>query len=181
MRPVGLERTLRRLEPSGWVAAARTFTTSLRTAGHEPGRLLVVGTPDHEPWHLTAHLDDTARYRGLPALRPVLARWHVPPGAPQHLAVGVDAVHRARRGTTVLVAAEADDDALLERLDDARRGGAVLLGLGAEGSALPELAHDWLPLPRAEGDALETASHVVTELAAGTDVRRRLRLPLPRR
>ena len=177
MQPHDLERTLRRLEPGGWLGAARRFASSLRTAGPEPGRLLVVGTPDEEPWHLTAHLDETARWRGVDALRPVLARWEVPEGAPPHLSVTVDAVHQARRGTTVLVAAPSSaDDRLLERLDDARRGGATLFALHAGSQPLEELVHEALALPDLGrlpvSQGLDTATHVVT-LADLQDKRRR--------
>lgn len=165
MQPIDLQRTLRRLEPGGWVATARRFATSLRSAGHEPGRLLVVGTPQDEPWHLTAHLDDAARWRGAEHLRPALVRWHVPAGAPAHLSIGVDAVHRASRGTTVLVAApSAADEALLERLDDARRGGATVLAVHPGGGRLDDVAHDALSLPTTlpPAEAFDTATHVVS-------------------
>lgn len=173
MEPHDLQRTLRRLEPGGWADAARRFATSLRGAGHEPGRLLVLGTPGNEPWHLTAHLADTARWRDLPALQPTLVRWQVPAGAPAHLSVGLDAVHAAARGTTVLVAASsAADERLLEHLDDARRGGATLFALHPGSGPLDELVHESLPLPRGVPalEGLETASHVV---AAVADVRPR--------
>lgn len=173
MEPHDLQRTLRRLEPGGWLDAARRFATSLRGAGHDPGRLLVLGTPEDEPWHLTAHLADAARWRSLPALRPTLVRWQVPAGAPAHLSVGLEAVHTADRGTTVLIASpSAADDRLLERLGDARRGGATLFALHPGAGPLDELVHESLPLPR-EMPALEgfeTAGHVLTTV---TDVRRR--------
>lgn len=174
MEPHDLQRTLRRLEPGGWLAAARGFAASLRGAGHEPGRLLVVGSAEDEPWHLTAHLADAARWRSLPSLQPTLVRRHVPVGAPPHLSVGLDAVHTAARGTTVLVAAPTapDDDRLLERLDDARRGGATLLALHDGSGPLDGLAHETLLLPQGlpPHEGFETASHVLT---ARTDVRRR--------
>ena len=175
MQPRDLQRTLRRLEPGGWLEAARRFASSLRTAGHDPGRLLVVGTPDDEPWHLTAHLDDAARWRGESALQPVLVRWHVPAGAPLHLSVGIDAVHQARRGTTVLVAAQGSSDPLLERLHDARRGGATVFALHGGSSDLDELAHASLASPqlsRLDATArFDTACHVVS--ASSGDLRPR--------
>lgn len=182
MEPHDLQRTLRRLEPGGWLDSARRFATSLRGAGHEPGRLLVVGTPEEEPWHLTAHLADAARWRSLPSLQPTLVRWQVPVGAPAHLSVTMDAVHTAGRGTTVLVASPtAADDRLLERLDDARRGGATLFALHPGAGPLDELAHESLPLPLPRVmpalAGFETASHVLT---TATDVRRRS-LPWRRR
>lgn len=173
MEPHDLQRTLRRLEPGGWLDAARRFAASLRGAGHDPGRLLVVGTPEDEPWHLTAHLADAARWRSLPSLQPTLVRWQVPVGAPAHLSVGLDAVHSAARGTTVLVAAPtAADDRLLERLHDARRGGATLFALHPGAGPLDELAHETLPLPRVMPalEGFEAAGHVLT---IGTELRRR--------
>ena len=175
MEPRDLQGTLRRLEPGGWLDSARRFAGALRGAGHAPGRLLVVGTPQDEPWHLTAHLADAARWRHLPALEPTLVRWQVPDGAPPHLSVGLDAVHRAGRGSTVLVAAptQADDDRLLERLADARRGGATLFALHPGAGPLDDLAHEALGLPQLlpAPAGFETASHVVTSLSG--DVRRR--------
>lgn len=165
MQPRDLDRTLRRLAPGGWLEAARGFASSLRTAGHEPGRLLVAGSPEEEPWHLAAHLGDTARWRGIPSLQPVLARWHVPEGAPPHLSVGIDAVHRAGRGTTVLIATPTDaGDRLLERVDDARRGGATVFALHPGHGRLDELAHESLALPDRSlvVERFETASHVLT-------------------
>lgn len=184
MQPLDLERTLRRLAAGGWLDSARSFGSSLRSAGHEPGRLLLVGTPEEEPWHLAAHLDDAARWRGIPSLQPVLARWHVPEGAPPHLAVGIDAVHRAARGTTVLVATSTDaDDRLLERLEDARRGGATLFALHPGAGPLDELAHESLALPDARlvVERFEAASHVVTTAGLDDDRRRRWRPRLPGR
>lgn len=160
MQPADLDVTLRRLEPSGWVGAARAFARSLRTAGHDPGRLLVVGTPEDEPWHLTAHLSDAARY-GATSLEPVLVRREVPPGAPPHLSVGLEAVHRAGRGSTLLVAAPGSADAeLLERIADARRHGATLFALHDRDRPLEELAHEALLLPDVGG--VDTATHVLT-------------------
>lgn len=166
MQPHDLQRTLRRLEPTGWPAAARRFAARLRGAGHEPGRLLVVGTPELEPWHLTAHLADAARWQRTPALDPVLVRWQVPEGAPPHLSVGLCALHRAGRGATVLVAAPAGaDERLLERLDDARSGGALLLALHDGAQPLEQLAHESLTLPGRGGSSpspdLDTATHLL--------------------
>lgn len=161
MEPVDLSGTLRRLEPSGWVTAARAFARSLRAAGQDPGRLLVVGTEEEEPWHLTAHLSDAARWGGLPGPPPALVRRHVPEGAPPHLSIGLDAVHRAGRGARVLIAAPtAADDLLLERLDDARRHGATLYALHDADRTLENLAHEALVIPEIGG--LDTATHVLT-------------------
>ena len=42
---------------AGLVEGARRLGAVLRRPAAERGGLLVVGTPEHEPWHLTAHLD----------------------------------------------------------------------------------------------------------------------------
>ena len=84
-RPGGGPRSL--LSTTPLVDGARRLAVALRRPGAGPGSLLLVGTPDHEPWHLTAHLDEEARYAGLPDLSPTLVRWQVPDGAPPHLAV----------------------------------------------------------------------------------------------
>jgi hypothetical protein len=90
----------------------------------------------------------------------------VPEGAPPHLAVGLDALRRDARGATVLVATPHDaDDDLLERLDDARRGGAQLLAVHPGAGPLEEMAHLSLTLPAptllTPADGFETAVHVV--------------------
>ncbi len=161
--PLGLERTLGRFAPDGWLSSARRFRESLRTAGHRPGRLLVVGTAQDEPWHLTAHLEQAARLQSDAALAPVLVRWKVPPGAPAHLSVGLDALHRSARGASVLVAAPTVDDRLLERLDDARRAGATLFALHEGSPALAALAHEALLLPAVgtPDEDWQTATHVL--------------------
>lgn len=163
MRAPDLPKVLKALEPTGWPDRARAFAASLRSGGHEPGRLLVVGTEQDEPWHLTAHLADAARWSKAPALEPVLVRHRVPEGARPHLAVDLSRLQEARQGTTVLVAApgRAGED-LLERLSDVRRGGGLLLALHEGDDELAGLAHEELSGPV----AFETASHVVTDAAA---------------
>lgn len=165
VRPPDLSRVRRALEPSGWLSAARSFAQGLRSAGHEPGRLLVVGTAEDEPWHLTAHLSDAARLSSTPALEPVLVRHVVPPGARPHLAVDLGALAQAGRGATVLVAAPGPaGEGLLERLADSRRGGAALFALHGGDADLAALATEQLvdpPVPVGP----DTVSHLVTELA----------------
>lgn len=178
MDPTRLTATVRRLEPGGWVGAARAFASRLRSAPHQPGRLLVVGTPDHEPWHLVAHLDELARWRQLPELAPVLVRRAVPVGAPAHLSVALDAVGAAGRGATVLVTGrEGADDALLDRLDTARSRGASLFTLGVSGPAA-ELATGALELPGLprtdESTRFEIASHLLPVFATASAPRTRL-------
>lgn len=140
-------RTL--LAQSGWLERARAFGRALRTSPRSPGGLLLVGTPTHEPWHLTAHLDEESRLSGLPALAPTLVRWSPPPDAPPHLRVGLSRLEAARRGETLfVVSAETAPVPLLERVDDARRAGATILALGSGADReLASLAHESLSVP----------------------------------
>jgi hypothetical protein len=136
------------LASTGWGDRTRRFGASLRDAGHHPGGLLLVGTPDEEPWHLTAHLDEEARWSGMPSLAPTLVRWQPPVGAPAHLAIGLERLEQAGKGETVFVVApDAPPAALLERVSDARHDGAVILTLDGGDRELEALAHDSLIVP----------------------------------
>jgi hypothetical protein len=136
------------LSSTGWGDRTRRFGKSLREAGHEPGGLLLVGTPDEEPWHLTAHLDEESRWSGMPSLAPTLVRWQPPAGAPAHLAVGLDRLEQAGKGETVFVVApDVPPASLLERVSDARHDGAVILTLDGGDRELQSLAHDALVVP----------------------------------
>jgi hypothetical protein len=114
--------------------------------------LLLVGTPAYEPWHLTAHLDDESRLSGIPELTPTLVRWSPPPGAPLHLAVGLERLEAARRGETLFVVTEETAPVpLLERVSDARRVGATILALDSGGDPeLEGLAHETLAVPASQ-------------------------------
>jgi hypothetical protein len=168
-----VDRLRAALAGSGWIERAVSLATGLRSAGHDPGGLLLVGTPDDEPWHLAAHLDDEARWAATPTLRPTLVRWAPPPGAPPHLAVDLSRLEHLGRGETLFVVAPAaPPDQLLERVADARRAGATVLALdGSEQPDLSELAHEALVVPPT-GPSLDVLGHLVSS-AAGTPVRRR--------
>ena len=173
-----------RLADNDWLTRIRVFGAALRTAGHTPGGLLVVGTPEHEPWHFAAHLDDAARFSDQPHLTPTLLRHHIPVGAPPHLAVDLKRLHTAARGHTVLVAAPtAARDDLLNRIADARQAGAVILTIEAGDADLQSVAHDTLTLTDQEllrcdtdlsvalGSAFDVAEHFVSLVAAESSIR----------
>jgi hypothetical protein len=150
------------LAGTGWVERTRSFGKALRTAPHQAGGLLVVGTPTEEPWHLTAHLDDEARYAGIPTLAPTLVRWSPPRGAPAHLAVGLDRLERAGRGETLFVVApDVAPDPLLERIANARRIGATIFAIEGEDdepTELAGLAHESLLVPMNPASRLSTTA-----------------------
>jgi hypothetical protein len=156
------------LAPTSWLQATTSFAASLRSSASRRSGLLLVGTADDEPWHLNAHLDDESRYAGLPELTPTLIRWAPPPGAPAHLAVGIDQLAaRSRDRTLLVVSQQAAPAELLYRVQDARRAGATIFALDSGDADLDELAHEALPVR--PGDApvsFDAAQHLVS-MAAG--------------
>jgi hypothetical protein len=155
------------LAPTGWLDRTRYFARALRASARTPQGLLVVGTPQDEPWHMTAHLADESRLAEIPELAPTLVRWSPPAGAPPHLRVGLDRLEAATRGETLLVISPAAAPSeLLERLDDARRIGATIMALDRGDPELDALAHEALAVP-AQTSALsfDAAQHLVSAAA----------------
>jgi hypothetical protein len=137
------------LATTGWVERSRDFARSLNKSGLTRGSLLLVGTPQEEPWHLAAHLDDEARFSGRLELSPTLVRWAPPGDAPPHLRVGLDRLETVGRSETLFVVApEVAPERLLERVADARRIGATILSIDDGDDELGDLAHDRLVVPR---------------------------------
>lgn len=153
-----------------WVDASDEFGSALRRAPRRPGDLLLAGPKDEEPWHLAAHLTDESQWADLPGLAPVLLRHDPPPGAPPHLAVGMERLESARRGEALLVVAQQDPaDLLLERIGDARKRGARILTLDQSADQLRGLAHETLTVPQEPGPLnFDTAQHLVSLAAATT-------------
>ncbi|MER6186044.1 hypothetical protein [Streptomyces sp. NPDC001652] len=159
-----------------WLGATRKFAGVLRgSVVSHGGGLLLVGTPEYEPWHLAAHLVDEAAWSGTPELAPTLVRHEAQPSDPAHLAVGLGRLAAARRGETLLVVSPAVPDApLLERVHDARRAGATVLALGPDDGDLGAMAHESLAVPNNPDLDLDTVQHLVSA-AAGENS-----LPTPR-
>lgn len=155
------------LGPGGWMAETREFALALRASARTPGGLLLVGTPEEEPWHLTAHLDEESRLAALPELAPTLVRWRPPPGAPAHLAVGLERLEAARRGETLFVVSPvAAPVPLLERVDDARSAGATILALDQGDPDLDGLAHESLIVAAGRAPvSFDAAQHLVSAAA----------------
>ncbi|MFH9015112.1 hypothetical protein ACH4C6_27510 [Streptomyces sp. NPDC017943] len=159
-----------------WLGATRRFAGALRgSVVSHGGGLLLVGTPEYEPWHLAAHLVDEAAWSGTPELAPTLVRHDARPSDPAHLAVGLGRLEAVRRGETLLVVTPgAPAAALLERVFDARRAGATILALGQGGDELPSMSHEVLAVPDGAELDLDTVQHLVSA-AAGENA-----LPAPR-
>ncbi len=157
------------LGASGWLEQTQEFAHALRVSARTPGGLLLIGTPDDEPWHLTAHLGDESRLAGIPELLPTLVRWSPPPDAPGHLRVGLARLEAARRGETLLVvSAAAAPTPLLERVDDARRTGATILALDHDDPELERLAHESLIVSAAPAPvSFDAAQHLFSSAAGG--------------
>jgi hypothetical protein len=152
------------LAPTGWLERTRDFARGLRRYTRSPGGLLLVGTPDDEPWHLTAHLDEESRLAGIPELMPTLVRWQVPTGAPAHLRVGLERLEAARRGETLFVITPSTAPVpLLERVGDARKSGATIFALDQGDSELDSLAHETLRIrPRLDPVSFGAVQHLVS-------------------
>ena len=159
-----------------WWGATRRFGGVLRgSVVSHGGGLLLVGTPEYEPWHLAAHLVDEAAWSGTPELAPTLVRHHARPSDPAHLSVGPGRLAAARRGETLLVVSPTGPDApLLEHVHDARRAGATILALGPGEGELPAMAHESLAVPEGTDLDLDTVQHLVSA-AAGENA-----VPAPR-
>lgn len=154
-----------------WLGATRHFAGTLRgSVVSHGGGLLLVGTPEYEPWHLAAHLADEAAWSGTPELAPTLVRHAARPSDPAHLAVGLGRLEAARRGETLLVVAPGETAGeaaapLLGRVCDARRAGATVLSLGPGEGELPAMAHEILPVPDGSELDLDTVQHLVSAAA----------------
>jgi hypothetical protein len=132
---------------TGTELAGRTtsFAHSLRRFTTRVGGLLLVGPPEDEPWHLTAHLDDELHRAGVEDVRPSLVRWSPPPDAPPHLAIGLDRLRDSGRGESLLVVAEeTPPDVLLERIHDVRRRGTTIFSIDNGNKDLADLSHESL-------------------------------------
>ncbi|HEY7489305.1 MAG TPA: hypothetical protein VH912_33010 [Streptosporangiaceae bacterium] len=162
------------LSSTGWLDRTRDFARRIRVSTRDQGGLMLVGTPDDEPWHLAAHLDEESRWGDIPELSPTLVRWAPPADAPPHLRVGLDRLAAARRGETlVVVSEEAAPVPLLERVNDARRTGATILSVDTGDRELAGLAHDTLVVPARERlVTFDGAQHLVSA-AAGEPLARR--------
>lgn len=162
---------------TAWFGECRGFARTLRRAPRSPGGLLLVGTPEEEPWHLAAHLDTEAGLANLPQLAPTLVRHQVPDGAPPHLAVPLARLEAARKGEAVFIVAPDDPGVpLLERVDDARRRGAAILTLAEDEEASSELltlSHDALLVPE-NGivPGFDAAQHLLASTAGEGDGRK---------
>lgn len=169
------------LAPTGLLERTKHFAIALRRRSRTPNGLLVVGTPADEPWHMTAHLADESRFAGLPELMPTLVRWAPPPGAPPHLAVGIDRLEQASRAETVLVVStQVAPPALLERVADARKAGTAIFALDQGDPDLDDLASESLAIrPGQDPLSFDAAQHLVSFGVTDADhervtVRRRL-------
>jgi hypothetical protein len=156
------------LAPTGWLERTSSFARALRRSARTPNGLLIVGTADDEPWHMTAHLADESSYAGKPELAPTLVRWAPEPDAPAHLSVGIDRLRAATRAETLLVVSgQAASAELLERVHDVRRAGATVFALDQDDPELDELAHESLPVSAATAPvSFDAAQHLVSSSIA---------------
>jgi hypothetical protein len=172
----GFRRLLRALHIDD---ASDEFAAALGSGSESRDSLLVVGTPECEPWHFVAHLAEEAQSSGRPDLVPTWVRWTAPAAARAHLAVTMDRLSAVRRGDTVLVVApNCASEQLLDRVDDVRRFGGRVMTIHREDHDLAQLSHETLAVPAmAPTRTFDVVQHVVTSTASGltTGPRRRRR------
>jgi hypothetical protein len=170
----GFRRLLRTLRLHD---ASAEFAAALGSGLENRDSLLVVGTPECEPWHFVAHLAEEAQASGRPELVPTWVRWTPPVNSRAHLAVTMDRLSTVRRGDTVLVvASNRASEQLLDRVDDAKRFGGRVMTLHREDSDLAQLSHETLVVPvLAPTRTFDLVQHVVTSNASKPTVRPRHR------
>jgi hypothetical protein len=141
-------------------------------ASRRSDSLLVVGTPECEPWHFVAHLAEEARASGRLDLVPTWIRWAPPRSARGHLAISVNRLAEVRRGDTVLVVAPDNaSEQLLDRVSDAKDSGGRILTLHRDDRDLAGLSHESLIVPAtAPPQTFDVVQHLVAN-AAATSVR----------
>jgi len=160
------------LSGSDWVERTDEFAGAMRAATRRSDGLVLMGTPDYEPWHLAAHLDDEATFSGAVDLRPTLVRWDTSTATAPHLQIGVERLASMRRGEPLLVVSPGlAEQSLLERVDMARRSGSRLFALsGKDDSDLGGLVHETLDLDAATSSPVEVdldlAQHLLSLSAA---------------
>jgi hypothetical protein len=157
--------------------ASAEFAAALGSGSPSRDSLLVVGTPECEPWHFVAHLAEEAQSSGRPDLVPTWVRWTPPVAARAHLAVSLDRLAAVRRGDTVLVVApNGASERLLDRVDDVRRFGGRVMTIHREDQELVQLSHETLVVPVvAPPRTFDVVQHVVTSAASGPTARPRPR------
>jgi hypothetical protein len=158
--------------------ASAEFAAALGSGSQSRDSLLVVGTPECEPWHFVAHLAEEAQWAGRPELVPTWVRWTPPATARAHLAVSLDRLSAVRRGDTLLVVApDGASERLLDRVDDVRRFGGRVMTLHREDHDLAQLSHETLVVPvMAPPRTFDVVQHVVTSSASGPTARPKRRL-----
>ena len=159
------------LSGSDWVERTDEFAGAMRAATRRSDGLVLMGTPDYEPWHLAAHLDDEATFSGAVDLRPTLVRWDTSSATAPHLRVGLERLDSMRRGEPLLVVSPGQaEQSLLERVDVARRSGSRLFALSSRDSDLGGLVHETLELDAAITSPVEVdldlAQHLLSLSAA---------------
>ena len=162
------------LSATGWTERTRWFAKALRTSTANSEPLLLVGTPTEEPWHFAAHLTDEAQFADLPGLKPTLIRHQPPTDGPAHLSIGLERLTDGRRGETVFVVApDAPAEALLDRIERARKSGLTILSMDSGDRDLAGLSHEQLIVPPPSAGELllpdEFTEETVAQLAAAAD------------
>lgn len=130
-------------------------------------RLMVIGTPEFEPWHFVAHLAEEAKKDQRTDLIPTLMRWEVPKGSPPHLAVSVNELSKMSRNQTLLVVSSCiPSPQILERITDAKKRGTRIMAIHRDDEDLADISHEMLSVdPMRDDHDFDLTQHLITDIA----------------
>ena len=130
-------------------------------------RLMVIGTPEFEPWHFVAHLGEEAKRGRRTDLIPTLMRWEVPQGAPPHLSVSVSELNHITRNQTLLIVSSCNHSPqLLERITDAKKRGSRIMAIHRDDEDLADISHEMLSVdPMRDEHDFDLTQHLITDIA----------------
>ena len=154
------------------------FAKALGERRYTSDRLLVMGTPEFEPWHFVAHLAEEAKRDRRADLIPTLVRWEVPQGSPAHLAVSLSELSQLTQNQTLLVVSSCSHSPqLLERVTDAKKRGARIMSVHRDDEDLADISHEMLSVdPLRDDHDFDLTQHLVTDIAPmGVDRQERRR------
>lgn len=143
------------------------FAHALGGRRYTSDRLLVIGTPEFEPWHFVAHLAEEAKRDHRADLIPTLVRWEVPQGSPAHLAVSTSELTQLTRNQTLLIVSSCSHSPqLLQRVTDAKKRGARIMAVHRNDEDLADISHEMLSIdPLRDDHDFDLAQHLVTDIA----------------
>lgn len=153
------------------------FARALGGRRNTSDRLVVIGTPEFEPWHFVAHLAEEAKRGHRADLIPTLVRWEVPQAAPAHLSVSLSELGQLTRSQTLLIVSPCSHSPqLLERVTDVKKRGARIMAVHRADDDLADISHEMLSVdPLRDDHDFDLTQHLVTDAAPMAELQERRR------